>query len=122
MSTQNTSNHLADEEVQQLFADVARFVADSRVLLAEGAVMELAGLDERVRVLCEKAEKLSPEERTRYADMLTELLQSLTALGQDMRSQQDAIMHEIRYLSSHKKASVAYKTADATDGFKKPEN
>jgi hypothetical protein len=25
----------------------------------------------------------------------------------------DALAHEIRYLSSHKKASVAYKTADA---------
>lgn len=100
-----------------LFDEIARFVADSRSLLGEGAMMELAGLDERVRLLCEQVLTLSDDERAHYADLLADILGSLKTLGEDMKTQQDALVHEIRYLSSHKKANQAYKTADATDGF-----
>ena len=106
---------------EKLFKEIERFVADSRGLLGEGAVMELAGLDERVRLLCEQVLMLSGEERARYANLLDGLLNELKTLGEDLKTQQDAVANEIRYLSSHKKASVAYKTADATDGFKKEE-
>lgn len=100
-----------------LFKNIAEFIAQSQMLLREGAIVELSGLDEKVAKLCKEALALSDDDRTKYADLLSELLNSLTVLGEDMRRQQEAIVNEIRFLGSHKKANVAYKSADATDGF-----
>jgi hypothetical protein len=110
------------EKAETLFKEIAQFVADSRHLLGEGATIELAGLDVRVRDLCEKVLTLSEEDRARYTHLLDGLLAELKQLGDDLKLQQEAVVNEIRYLSSHKKANIAYKTADATDGFKKNED
>lgn len=101
---------------QDLFKHIETFVVDSRILLGQGASVELAGLDEKVQVLCNQVLQLSQDDRVEYAELLQKLLEELTLLGEDMLKQKDAIANEIRYLSSHKKASVAYKVADATDG------
>lgn len=100
---------------QELFEDIKNFVTDSRSLLGGGAVVELAGLDKQVQKLCAQVLELSPETREKYADLLQELLNELTSLGGDLVTQRDALQHEIRYLSSHKKANIAYKTVDASD-------
>lgn len=98
---------------QELFEDVAKFVEDSRILISNGAAVELDGLDKQVQNLCAKVLELSPEERKKYADLLHELLGELKILGDDLLIKKETLAHEIRYLSSHKKASIAYKTADA---------
>jgi hypothetical protein len=98
---------------QDLFENVAKFVQDSKTLIAKGAMVEMAGLDKQVHSLCEQILQLSQEDRLKYADMLQDLLTQLKILGEDLVRQREALAHEIRYLSSHKKASVAYKTADS---------
>ena len=98
---------------QELFDNIAKFVEDTRNLLSQGKTVEVAGLDQQVQGLCTKVLELSPGECEKYADLLQELLNQLTVLGEDLTIQKEAIAHEIRYLSSHKKASAAYKTADA---------
>lgn len=102
---------------QELFGDVAKFVKNSRALLSEGADLELGGLDIQVQNLCAMVLQLSPEERNKHAGLLQELLCELKILGDDLLIRKEALAHEIRYLSSHKKASVAYKTADAKAGI-----
>ncbi len=98
---------------QELFNNVAKFIADSKNLLEKGGAVELAGLDKQVHNLCNQILELSSEDRIKYADSLQILLNELNILGQDLTTQREALANEIRYLSSHKKASVAYKTADA---------
>ncbi|MEQ1790628.1 MAG: hypothetical protein ABL857_09320 [Rickettsiales bacterium] len=98
---------------QDLFDDVARFVKNSRFLLSEGADLELNGLDTQIQNLCDIVLQLSSGEREKYADLLSELLGELKILGDDLLTRKEALANEIRYLSSHKKASVAYKIADA---------
>lgn len=98
---------------QDLFENVTKFVQDSKNLIAKGAMVEMAGLDKQVQILCEQILQLSQDDRLKYADLLQDLLTQLRVLGEDLVTQREALAHEIRYLSSHKKASVAYKTADA---------
>ncbi len=109
-------------DAKNLFTSIEKFVSDSRSLLSDGASVEMAGLDRQVQALCEQVLQLSGDDREKYADLLQSLLDELTALGGDLLKQRDALAHEIRYLSSHKKASVAYKTSDAVDGFANKKN
>ncbi len=102
-----------DREHQELFKNIAQFVLDSRTLVEKGAMVELASLDKQVAGLCERVMDLSDEDRVKYAGSLQWLLDELNTLGKDLAVQREALANEIRYLSSHKKASVAYKTADA---------
>lgn len=104
-------------EHQELFENISKFVSDSRTLLDKGAMVEMAGLDRQVQDLCARVLQLSDIEREKYADSLQGLLSELTILGKDLTEKREALAHEIRYLSSHKKASVAYKTADAKANF-----
>ncbi len=102
-----------DREHQELFKNIAQFVLDSRTLIDKGAMVEMAGLDKQVQGLCERVMELSDEDRIKYAGSLQWLLDELNTLGKELTVQREAIANEIRYLSSHKKANVAYKTADA---------
>lgn len=97
---------------QNLFENVSKFVEDSRNLIANGSSIEMAGIDRQVQSLCSHILQLSVEEREKYADLLQTLLTELQALSEDLIKQREAMVHEIRYLSSHKKANIAYKTAD----------
>lgn len=100
---------------EKLFAAINEFVGESRALLDSGKLMELKGLDERVKTLCAAVLELTQEERTRYADKLQTLLNDLTVLGTEMAAQRDQVGKEISHLSDHKKASVAYRTTEAID-------
>jgi hypothetical protein len=90
-----------------LFDEIEQFVADSRAILDSGAIIEMAGLDDQVRSLCETVLQLSQEDR----------IGDLTQLGEAMVAQRDQLAEEIRNLSTQKKAAHAYKIADSRDGF-----
>jgi|GEM_PF-1725646 len=106
-----------ESDTKELFENIAKFMANNRSLLSKGAEVEIAGLDLQIQQLCAQVLELSAEESAKYADLLQTLFDDLTELGKDLEAGREALAHEIRYLSSHKKANVAYKTADATDGF-----
>lgn len=100
-------------EPQKLFEDISSFIKNSRKSLGNGGNVDMAGMDAQVQNLCSRVLELSPDERIKYADALQELYDGLQALGNDMAAQKVEMAREIRHLSSHKKASVAYRTADA---------
>jgi len=102
-------------KTEKLFNDIAQFVGESRALLKQGAMMELAGLENRILLLCKEVVVLSPEERTRYAARLQQLMADLTALGEEMAALRDSVAAEIRHLSNYKKANVAYRVVEASD-------
>lgn len=102
---------------EALFNDIAGFIAESRALLKQGAMMELAGLDGRIQILCDEVMRLSGDDRRLYGERLSELLADLTALGEEMAQERQSMANEIRHLAQMKKASVAYRTGDSRDGF-----
>lgn len=108
----------------ELFANISKFVADSRVLLSSEVVVEMGGLDKKVQELCSNILQLPENEQKKHADLLQELFDELTILGDELLKKKELLAHEIRYLSSHKKANVAYKIADAKanpDDISKPD-
>ena len=106
-------------ETDKLFDEIAIFVREGRALLKDGVMMDMAGLDKRVMVLCDQALMLPQEVRAQYSGKLQELLDELTQLGKDLEKKRDALARDIRGVSQHKKAHAAYTTAEASD--KNPE-
>ncbi|MDE3060120.1 MAG: hypothetical protein KGJ06_03840 [Pseudomonadota bacterium] len=100
-------------KAEALLEDIEQFIGESRALLQQGAMMELAGLDVQVESLCEAALRLSGEDRKRYADRLQSLLEELTKLGEEMAASRDAVSAELRDINRHRKAHTAYRMADA---------
>ncbi|MEZ5691550.1 MAG: hypothetical protein R3D71_07790 [Rickettsiales bacterium] len=95
-----------------LFDEIKNFISDNRNLLAEGSTVKLAGMDKKVHSLCEQVLELSESDRQEYGELLDELLNDLKELSKDMTIQREAMANEIRYLSSHKQANIAYKNVD----------
>lgn len=108
-------------EPPKLFEQIERFIAESTQLLQEGAIIELSGLDDHVRALCEAVLQLSQQERVEYADKLQSLLGDLNALGETLVAQRDQIGREISGLARHKKANTAYTVVEASDRNNKEE-
>ncbi len=104
-------------ETEKLFSDIHKFVSVGRTLMREGKIMELNGLDDQVKILCETVLQLTQEERIIYADWLQELLGDLKTLGDELVVQRDLVADEIRGMPSHQKANVAYRKVDASDGY-----
>ncbi len=103
------------EEAETLFRDISQFIAESHALLAQGAMMELAGLDKRIAELCTTVLELSPVDRTQYAEHMQQLLGDLKTLSDAMYAHRNAMAEEIMNLSGHRKASTAYRNTDASD-------
>ena len=99
-------------DVEVLFDCVAKFVSDGNAALEAGGVPHLEDLDGHVKSLCETVLRLSQDQRLKYADRLQQLLLDLKALGDAMVARQELLADEVRYVSAHKKASVAYTTMD----------
>lgn len=100
-----------------LFDGIEQFVADTRRMLEAGAMLNMQGLDDQVRSLCEAVLQLSQEERLLHADRMQQLLADLRVLGDAMVESRDRMADAMRQLSRQKQAVTAYKIADARDDF-----
>lgn len=101
--------------VAPFFTEMENYIATSRATVAAGEELSLIGLDENIGKLCDLIMELSQEEKMLYEDRLRELLESLNALGNEMRVAEG----DLKDISTHRNASVAYKTADSRDNFGK---
>lgn len=102
-----------------LFSEISQYIADSRLLIAEGKIVELSGLDNHIKNLCEMVTALSGQERGQYEQKLSQLAVELDALIKTLHEQKAYVSGEMAQASGVKKASIAYKTADAVDNFGK---
>lgn len=105
-------------DADKLFDDISKFIADSRAIIAQGDVVKLDDLDGEVKRLCEAVFELSEEERVKYASRMQELLKDLNALGEELTEQRDQVATQLHNMADHRRAHVAYKTADATEDKK----
>lgn len=112
---------MSDATYEKLFDEIEHFIAESHALLEQGAIMEMAGLDSQVKVLCDQVLALSQDDRVRHAKRLQKLLGDLTVLGNSMVAHRDAMAEEIRNLADHQKANVAYRVVEIGDKPKKDE-
>lgn len=105
--------------IDALFSDISQYIADCRALLDSGNVVELSGLDDKIRILCEQTMELTPQDKDVYAERLGVLAVELEALSSALHEQKQMVEREIDQVAGSRKASIAYKVADAVDNFGK---
>ncbi len=99
--------------VPAFFTEMERYIEGSRKAVAEAKDFDLTGLDGKIDALCNMILELSQEERILYEVDLQNLLGNLNALGNEMRDQ----FSNVQEIPQHRKASIAYQTADSRDNF-----
>jgi hypothetical protein len=115
----NASSSATPTSRDTLFRDVLQYIEDCRVLLQKGELVELSGLDRTIAALCTEVAGLGPSERTRYADHIELLFNELSQLGEDLKATHGALTAQMSAIDNYRKASIAYRTSDASDNFGK---
>lgn len=77
-------------ETTQALAEINATLAEARTAVAEGALIELVGLDAAVTRICDAARELPPDERPAIAEQLGALAGALDVLARDIARQRDA--------------------------------
>lgn len=100
-----------------MLQDVMGQLVHGQQTLEKGFVIDLSGMEREVEELCKAVLALPVQERENYAAGLEKLYRSLADFGDDLTKARDEIRRQIQTISSHRKANVAYKTADSRDEF-----
>jgi len=87
--------------------ELQRAIVRSRTAIAEGAFVDLAGLDAEVAHVTSMTKHTPPAERAQVLAAMSELVQEIDGLAKDLRRQRDAALAL--------QAAQAYRT-EQTDG------
>jgi len=72
--------------------ELRRAIVHSRTAIAEGALVDLAGLDAEVAQVTSLTRHTPPAERARVLTAMSELVQEIDGLAKDLRRQRDAAL------------------------------
>ena len=79
---------------QRQLGAIADAVAQARRAAAEGAIIDVKGLDAAVEQLCLEAQRVPPAERAAVMRQLEELARSLDALAAEIARQREAAQRQ----------------------------
>ncbi len=99
-------NEIAHIEAQLQEASVAVDAAD--MLMGQGQIIDLNGLEHHVDGICATIAKLPPARCAGLKPALIMLIDGLNGLARKLSEQHDAIAGRLQGLSSHGKAATAY--------------
>lgn len=97
---------------EQLQNEINRFLADAREKTGQGDMVDLQGLEEKIRRLCEVILTLQPGEARPYRETLSEIAGELEALRGELEAQQGEVRSQLEGLNLRHKAAKAYKSSE----------
>lgn len=110
----------ANPTPKELLQQIRSFIAVSKEHVAAGGEVELSGLDDKVKELCEAVLDMPKAEADKYTAALQELADDLTRLKTDMETVQKDVRQQLDALNLRQKAAKAYTTTEAVDKGNKP--
>lgn len=96
---------------ETLLDDIASLIERARTLLSKGELLDLAGMDGRMRELCDEVLALPAAAQAAHRVRMQALFLDLSALERAMEAEKTKLAEQICGLSGHHKANVAYRTA-----------
>lgn len=86
----------------------AAMVDAARAVVAAGDLVDLDGLDARVRAMMDRLAQLPPADRTDVKPALIALMDAVAAIERAITEQRDAIARELSNLATRRRAVTAY--------------
>ena len=81
----------ADFDVKEEIDKVASVVSTARRLLADGRMVDLSALEEKVRILCDAIRSTPPKNRDYVRETMVTIIENLDILAKDLTEQFGAI-------------------------------
>lgn len=78
-------------EVGKMLKSITSYIRDCQARVTKGEIMDLQGLDKNVIEACNAVSALPPEEAHKLEGQMTTLIESLEALAETMKEQQENI-------------------------------
>jgi hypothetical protein len=105
-------NILFDPEL--LLGQLRQFVGRCRSLLEDGTEVELTGLDDQVRLLCEHIRGMEHEDAQQLRPKMQSLVEELDLLSTALLKQKAAVSAELAELSRQRNANAAYQRVESS--------
>lgn len=103
-------------QVRTGLLEAAAMVGTARSLIAEGKVVDLAGLESRVACVCGQLPSLPAPDRETLKSALIALMDGLGGLAEALNEQHGALAKQLAAVSKGKSAVSAYGAGAATAG------
>ena len=88
--------------------EAATMVGTAKSLIADGGVVDLAGLDARVQDICKAIPKLPADDRDELKPALIALMDGLGGLAETVRAQHAALAEKLSIVTQGRRAAGAY--------------
>jgi hypothetical protein len=96
------------QDVQSQLDRTAGVIEGFRRSVAEGSVIDLAGLDRGIEEMCEAIKHLPADQRIKVKDTLIGLIDDLNNLVEALHAQQHKVSEALGGITSRQKAVSAY--------------
>ncbi|MGO1117829.1 flagellar protein FliT [Rhodovibrionaceae bacterium A322] len=103
-----------DMTLEREFERLQSMLGVLRQKMTDGAVVDLAGLDQEISALCQKVVGLPAAQQNSFAPLMTSLLSDVSQLTEDMKVELGRLANEIGSSTQRKKAANAYSVASNT--------
>lgn len=123
MSNDNSSG--SADDARQLVAEISTYIAQAKAALEKGVLIDLAGLDSQIRLLCEEIIRMPVGESRPFREVLAELSDELGLLRDALGAARSDVQDQLEALNMRQKAAHAYKkteVAEVRDAKNKPAN
>ena len=101
-------------EVRTRLLEAATLVGTAKVLIADGSVVDLNGLDARVERICDALPSLPPTERDALKPALIALMDGLGGLAEAVKAQHATLADKLSAVAQGGRALGAYGAGSAT--------
>ena len=119
----NEKATMSKVDVEALLNGLNDYIAQAKEILERGDYLELEGLDDQVKALCDSVMSLQVEESLSFADELDATMKELDGLQALFMESRDQLADDMQGVGKHKQAAMAYKqseTAPHREGFADP--
>ncbi|MEE9139576.1 MAG: hypothetical protein V3U18_02245 [Alphaproteobacteria bacterium] len=103
----------AEKELKRRLEQASAVIAAARQTLAEGTLVDLAGLEGEVNDVCGKITELPPEDGGTLKSSLVSLAGDLDLLTEELKAAHEKVAGEIEGTSARQQAAKAYARGQA---------
>ena len=103
------------DDARQLVAEISVYIAKAKEALSQGILVDLAGLDSQIQLLCEEIVRMPVGESTPFREVLMALSDELGELRDSLETARSDVQDQLQALNARQKAAHAYKNTEVAE-------